>query len=269
MQYSSTKKSNRLEIIRSWLNQKPLNEKSGKWYFRYVDNKTETTDSFDRIKLLFKNYPRFYYLLIEIISPVYSDRRSLKKFITLAEKPILNLGSGNQPKLANTINIDMMDYENVDIVADIMHLPFCDSTVNAVMSLAVLEHVKEPSVVLKEIYRVLKPGGLVLSVVPFMQPFHASPHDYQRYTLTGIEYLHRDFEILESGVYSGPISGFLWVLQETLASTFSFGLPTLRNLLYIFLILVTWPIKFLDILFINLSTSKNVASNFYVIARKV
>jgi hypothetical protein len=100
MQYSSTEKSNRLEIIRSWLNQKPLKEKSGKWYFRYVDNKSETTDSFDRIKLLFKNYPRFYYSLIEIISPVYSDHRSLKKFMTLAKKPILNLGSGNQPKFA-------------------------------------------------------------------------------------------------------------------------------------------------------------------------
>lgn len=49
-----------------------------------------------------------------------------------------------------------------------------------------------------------------------MQPFHASPHDYQRYTLSGIEYLHRDFNKVESGVYSGPVSGALWAVQEKL-----------------------------------------------------
>lgn len=268
MQNSSSTKSNQLETIRVWLRQKPLKEELGKWYFRHTDNRSETTDSFDKIKLLFKRYPKFYYFLVEVISPVYSDHRVLKKFLTLSEKPILNLGSGNQPKFPGTINIDMMDYENVDIVADITCLPFCDDTVHSIMSLAVLEHVKEPSAVLKEVYRVLKPGGLVLSVIPFMQPFHASPHDYQRYTLTGIEYLHKDFEVIESGVYSGPISGFLWVFQETMASTFSLGLPIFRNIFYILLILVTWPIKFLDIIFLKLPTSKNVASNFYVVARK-
>jgi len=269
MKYSIKTVPNQLEIIRPWLNQRPLREKSRKWYFRYVDKEYETTDSFDKIKLLFKRYPKLYYLLIEIISPVYIDHRPLKKFLALSEKPVLNLGSGNQPKFSNIINIDMMDYENVDIVCDITHLPFFDNTVNSVMNVTVLEHVEQPSTVLEEIYRVLKPGGLILSVIPFMQPFHASPHDYQRYTLPGIEHLHKNFEIVESGVYSGPISGFLWVFQETLASILSFGSPTLRNFLYIFLILVTWPIKFLDLLFIKLPTSKNVASNFYVIGRKI
>jgi len=268
MRYSLAQHSNQLEIVRSWLSQKPLKEKSGKWYFRCVGKEDEISDSFDQIKLFFKRYPKFYYFLIEIISPVYSDQQPLRKFLASSDKPILNLGSGNQPKFANTINIDMMDYENVDIIADITHLPFCNSTATAVMSLAVLEHVAEPSLVLEEIYRILKPGGLILSIVPFMQPFHASPHDYQRYTLTGIEYLHKKFEIIQSGVYSGPISGFLWVFQETLASTLSFGFPTLRNILYIILILMTWPIKFLDIFFVKLPTSRNVASNFYVIARK-
>jgi SAM-dependent methyltransferase len=163
----------------------------------------------------------------------------------------------------------MMDYENVDIVCDIHQLPFKDNSVEAIMSDAVLEHVSEPDAVLKEVARVLKPGGRVFSVIPFMQPFHASPHDFQRYTLPGIAFLHRDFQMIECGVMSGPVSGALWVMQECLASTFSFGSPHLRNLLMIILMCLTWPIKFLDIFAMRLQTAQNVASSFYFHGKKV
>ena len=108
----------------------------------------------------------------------------------------------------------------------------------------------------------------MFSVIPFMQPFHASPHDYQRYTLPGIEFLHRDFQKVESGVFSGPVSGALWAVQEALASVFSFGSDKLRNLLTIGVMLLTWPVKFLDLLAMRFPTAKNVASNFYFHGKK-
>ena len=257
-----------LQKMRSVLCYAPLKERGDKWYFREVDKATETTDSFDRIKLLFKQNPRIYYFLIHIVSPVWSNQKPLKEFLSKSQGLVLNIGSGNEPRKANVINVDMMDYEHVDIVCDIHQLPFKDNSIDVIMSLAVLEHVREPSRVLKEVYRVLKPGATVLSVIPFMQPFHASPHDYQRYTLPGIEFLHRDFDHIESGVFSGPVSGFLWVFQECLASVLSFGVPLLRNLLTIGLMLMTWPVKFLDALFIHLPTAGNVASNYYYMGRK-
>jgi SAM-dependent methyltransferase len=252
-----------LESLRERLAACPLLEVGRKWYFREVDVAGETTDSFDRIKLVFKKFPRFYYFLIHVVSPVCSDRRPLKRFLESAEGLVLNIGSGNSLRQKGVVNVDMMDYENVDIVCDIHHLPFKDNSIDAVMSLAVLEHVREPANVLKEVHRVLKPGGRVFSVIPFMQPFHASPHDYQRYALPGIEFLHRDFQKVESGVYSGPVSGALWAVQEAMASVLSFGSEKLRNLLIIGLMLLTWPIKFLDLLAMRLPTAKNVASNFY------
>jgi SAM-dependent methyltransferase len=257
-----------LERVRRCLREAPRREVGGKWYFRKVDKEEETTDSFDRIKLLFKRFPRFYYFLIDVVSPVYGDRAPLRRFRAAAEGVILNIGSGNQPRRLDTVNVDMMDYENVDIVCDIHSLPFADNSIDAVVSIAVLEHVREPRQVLAEVHRVLKPGGYVFSVIPFMQPFHASPHDYQRYTLPGIEYLHRDFQRVESGVYSGPVSGALWVMQECLASIFSFGNPVLRHLLTIGLMLVSWPVKFLDFFFMRLPTAQNIASTFYVAGRK-
>ena len=108
----------------------------------------------------------------------------------------------------------------------------------------------------------------MFSVIPFMQPFHASPHDYQRYTLPGMEFLHKDFQKIESGVFSGPVSGALWAVQEALASVFSFGSEKLKNLLTIGIMLLTWPVKFLDLLVMPLPTAKNVASNFYFHGRK-
>ncbi len=259
---------NTINNLRRCLASNPLREVGGKWYFRKVDVAAETGDSFDRIKLFFKRYPRFYYFLIEFISPVCSDQRPLRRFLDSVEGVVLNIGSGNSPKRDGVLNVDMMDYENVDVVCDIHDLPFKDNSVDAIMSVAVLEHVRKPDAVLKEVLRVLKPGGRVFSVIPFMQPFHASPHDYQRYTLPGIEFLHRDFLKVESGVFSGPVSGALWVLQECLVSILSFGSANLRNLLTILLMCLTWPIKFLDLLAMRLSTAKNVASNFYFYGRK-
>jgi SAM-dependent methyltransferase len=254
--------------LRDKLQASPLREAGGKWYFREADKDAETTDSFDRIKLLFKRFPGLYYFLMRVVSPVYSDRAPLRRFCAAAQGTIINIGSGNQPHQPNIVNVDMMDYENVDIVCDIHRLPFKDNSIDAVMSIAVLEHVREPAKALSEVHRVLKPGGLVLSVIPFMQPFHASPHDYQRYTLPGIQHLHRDFQIVESGVYSGPVSGTLWVLQECLASVLSLGVPMLRNLLTIGLMIITWPIKLLDIVCVKLPTARNVASNFYFYGQK-
>ena len=55
----------------------------------------------------------------------------------------------------------MFDYENVDIVCNIEHLPFIQESIDIVINKAVLEHVPCPEAIVSEIKRVLKPGGLV------------------------------------------------------------------------------------------------------------
>jgi SAM-dependent methyltransferase len=259
----NSKEINFLTLIKSSLAIAPIKMQSNKLYFRECDRNEQTSDSFDRIKFFFKKYPNFYYFLINYISPVYNNHRSLSNFLNSIDGFVLNIGSGNSPRKTGILNVDLMDYDNVDIICDIHDLPFKDESVDAVLNIAVLEHVKSPQLVLNEIYRVLKPGGKVFSVIPFMQPFHASPNDFQRFTLPGIEFLHNDFEKVDSGVYAGPLSGALWVMQEFIASTLSFGSNIVRNLLSIFLMCLLWPLKFFDIILNKLGTSKNLASSFY------
>ncbi len=149
-----------------------------------------------------------------------------------------------------------------------MDLPFEDGSFDVAVASFMLMFVPDPALAVSELWRVLKPGGWVFSVIPFMQPFHASPHDYQRYTGPGIDYLHRDFKRLDSGPYNGPTSAFVWVTQEYLALVFSLGWRPLRDMLSIAFMLVLWPLKFLDFFFQRFESADNMASTFFFHGQK-
>jgi SAM-dependent methyltransferase len=51
-------------------------------------------------------------------------------------------------------------------------LPLQDNSIDIVMSLAVLEHLRHPQLAVQEIERVLKPGGRFVGSVAFLHPFH-------------------------------------------------------------------------------------------------
>ncbi len=243
--------------------------KNGKYYFVYTDD--NTLDKLNRIKNYFKKFHRFYDFLVKIISPVYIPmqlKQFLKKELGNDAKLALNLGSGNSKISKKIINIDLFDYSNVDIVCDISKLPIKSKSIDIIISIAVLEHVKEPEKIIQEILRVLKPKGKIFIYIPFIQGYHASPHDYQRYTISGMEYLFRAFEIIEVKCGSGPTSGLLWIFQEWLAMMLSFGLKPLYQIFHLILIGITFPIKFLDIFLIHHPFAKNIASGFTITASK-
>jgi len=50
-----------------------------------------------------------------------------------------------------------------------------------------MEHCKEPEIVLKEIYRVLKPESIFILKVPFLRNLHEVPNDEYRYTPYSLE----------------------------------------------------------------------------------
>lgn len=89
--------------------------------------------------------------------------------------------------------------ETDHIVADICHCPHIpDRSFDAVLSVSVLEHVRNPWLAGREITRILKPGGVVFHNVPFSYFFHGAPEDYWRYTTTGLEALFPGFETVVS-----------------------------------------------------------------------
>ena len=90
---------------------------------------------------------------------------------------VLDAGAGEgryQPEFAHTrfIGVDLAvgdeawNYNNLDALCTLIEMPFRDNTFDAVLLTQVLEHVTEPQMVIKEIQRVLKPGGRLFLTVP-------------------------------------------------------------------------------------------------------
>ncbi len=245
--------------------------KNGKYIFIPVQEEI-VTDFLDKIKYKIKKFNKIYSALIEIISPVYPQpffdaKRIIRKEIKGKNVVALNLGSGNSDFGESLLNVDLLPYQNVDIICDIENIPFKDNSVDFIINIAVLEHVPNPQKVITEINRILKPGGKIYCFIPFMQPFHASPYDFQRFTYEGMKHQFRDFKIIKLKSI-GPTSGMLWVVQEWLALFFSFGIKPLHTFLYLLFMVITFPIKFLDVVLQYYPMSKNMASGFSVWAEK-
>jgi SAM-dependent methyltransferase len=91
---------------------------------------------------------------------------------------MLDLGCGtalHQPVCERTgYSYAGLDYSNAKapILGDAHALPFRDGAFDFVLSVAVLEHVQHPAVVLGEVFRVLRPGGRLIGTVSFLEPFH-------------------------------------------------------------------------------------------------
>ena len=105
---------------------------------------------------------------------------------------------------------DIYQTPNIHFVADAHDMPLADSVFAGVVVQAVLEHVLEPPRVAAEIFRVLKPGGLVYAETPFMQQVHEGAYDFTRFTESGHRYLFRAFERIDSGPCGGPGIQFMW-----------------------------------------------------------
>jgi len=151
--------------------------------------------------------------------PTYLSQRHLQMVPSLLERwgphaRVLNIGGGSQHYADNVITMDLFPSAATALVGDAHRLPCAASSCDAALAIAVLEHLRRPWEVVKEIERVLKPGGEIYIEVPFMQPYHADPSDYYRYTIPGLRSLFEQFEEIEAGVICGPGSALAWILGE-------------------------------------------------------
>jgi len=107
------------------------------------------------------------------------------------------------------VNLDLFPMPGVDVAADAEQLPFPAAVFQRVECDAVLEHVRDPDRVVRELCRVLLPGGYLHLVTPFCHPFHEYPRDYRRFTLDGLKLLAPDLEVIAEGWRTGPTATLL------------------------------------------------------------
>lgn len=110
----------------------------------------------------------------------------------------LDLGAGKFDRYSTAIphaegvKFDLADNKltehKIDFETD--RLPYNDNEYKIVVFLNVIEHLYDPTNVLKEIRRIA--SDRLIGSVPFIKWYHPDPHDYKRYTNEALERLFRE-----------------------------------------------------------------------------
>jgi SAM-dependent methyltransferase len=160
------------------------------------------------------------------------------------------------------------DYSRLDIRGDLESVPLRNSSVDCVLCMVVLEHTRNPRQVIHEFARILKPGGALVMVVPFLWEEHQAPHDYFRFTRYGVHYLFESTSFRLDLV--DPVGGFFWVCARRSVGLLSFFQGGLRWILFMLLapffgFLFPLILYFMD----GLDKAKNYSLGFQIRATKL
>jgi SAM-dependent methyltransferase len=170
---------------------------------------------------------RQYGRLQRLLPGLSSNLRSEENFAHLSRllagrstKNVLVIGAGDGSeglaKLRDVgcqiVSSDVTVTAITQVGADAHQLPFASGSFDAVVAIAVLEHVIDPWRCVGEIHRVLASDGLVFADTPFMQQVHGGAYDFTRFTRSGHRYLFRRFEEIDSGLSNGPGAALAWAL---------------------------------------------------------
>ncbi|BAZ80600.1 glycosyltransferase [Sphaerospermopsis kisseleviana CS-549] len=133
----------------------------------------------------------------------------------------LNIGAGaTKAEITKCIEIEYAIWKNTDVVGDAHNLPFNDEVFDAVVCFNVFEHLHNPVLASREIFRVLKPGGKLILHTAFLQPLHEGPIHFYNATKYGIINWFSDFdiEICQVSENFNPAFTLGWLTSELLYS---------------------------------------------------
>jgi len=147
---------------------------------------------------------------------------------------VVDLGSGLNPsherfwqiKPEKFIRVDIDKEAKPDVVADLnKSLPFSNNFADAILLFNVIYILEDPGAVLKEIHRILKPGGKLFFTSPLIFNEAKEPSDYWRFTSGALDKLLKE-------------SGFEKHLIQPVGERFSAAVYLINPFLFF------WPIKF-------------------------
>jgi len=78
----------------------------------------------------------------------------------------------------NALQTGAWDTAQIDIVSNIVSIPFSDESLNVILCSEVLEHIPDPVAAINEFSRILKPGGILLITAPFCSLTHFAPYHF-------------------------------------------------------------------------------------------
>ncbi len=158
--------------------------------------------------------------IIKFANPeVFYTDKMLKQITPVDKlKLALDAGAGDQNKKEYLINkgytYESCDFEEIfssdsadqqTYICRLDHLPMSGETYDLIICVQVLEHVSNPVKSIDEMFRVLKPGGLIYLSTNFMYPRHGIPYDFFRFSEDGLIHLfdNSGFHIEQISAHGG------------------------------------------------------------------
>lgn len=194
------------------------------------------------------NSPRY---LRTVLSPVWLSLMRLHQAVESITVPIVNegthcldVGCGEKPYRSlfsncKYIGVDIeesgrpIDLKRPDFFYDGVRTPFDDNTFDLVICTQVLEHVRSPFLLIQEMRRVCKQGGLLIISLPFFYPEHEIPFDYFRFTRFGISTLLEEVKLEVKSIIrdSTAIETLAILTNVYIVTNFDPGIRYFRSLL--------------------------------------
>ncbi len=164
------------------------------------------------------------------------------------------------------VETDVSYGPNTTVICDAHEIPFADESFDLIIAQAVLEHVLDPFLCVREMHRVLKNDGLIYAETPFMQQVHGGKYDFLRFTDLGHRRMFRNFREVQSGLIAGAGSALTWSLKYFLTS-FANTKKVDRILSYGGTFLFFW-VKYFDLILNKTKGSIDAASGLYFLGKK-
>lgn len=147
-----------------------------------------------------------------------------EEVVSNPNKLYLDLGCGLRNRVhKNCLYLEVYPSLSADVIVEPDCLyPLKSDSLDGVGCFAVLEHTRQPWLVVQEIYRMVKPGGKVWIDWPFLQPVHGYPSHYFNATRQGLESIFVDagfkVDASETGAHEGPDHTISWILGHLIQS---------------------------------------------------
>ncbi|MEM6517247.1 MAG: class I SAM-dependent methyltransferase [Bacteroidota bacterium] len=132
---------------------------------------------------------------------------------------VLDIGCGNKPykslfdnKYVDYLGCDVVqsNQNKVDLICHATDIPLANSSIDTIFCTQVIEHIEDTNALLKEVYRLLVPNGVIILSGPMYWHLHEEPHDFFRFTKYGFRALleNYNFDIIEITANGGKWSTF-------------------------------------------------------------
>jgi len=132
-------------------------------------NLKKTGDDNDEFKINKDAFPGETALRVNRVFDTFNS--ALTEFYGRIIKPgdkVIDLGSGDESflKLLKTKNVEAKGYDIDTVDLETSKIPEVDNSIDCVTCISLIEHIKNTSNLLKEVYRILKPDGTLIIVTP-------------------------------------------------------------------------------------------------------